>query len=637
MYQLSVPVMNTTVNSSTREEYLRQFRACEVSRVFLVPDTDVRLGVVRDFDALAENLSFFSSHGIEGAIWVGETVGHGGLTHDDTSKKEENEFLPLVNFNGERRPGTICPLDDAFGARLEGMFCQLAKAGAKLILIDDDFRISQHGKDAFCCLCDRHVEKINRLTGEALTREELKARIFQGKPNKYRDAYLKASGDSLRDLAKRIRAAVDRVDPSIGLAQCSAHSLWDSDGIDPIELTHILKGQHPPVLRLLGAPYWAVRNDKKMPAVFEIARMMASFCKDTDFELMSECDAYPRPRYHVPASLLELQDALIQADGSYTTTLKYMFDYTSTPFYEKGYVERHIRDLPVLKEMKRIFEKGEQEGVRVVVRPHQLQDTDCDLVTPSMLSPYPTAGILMGYCAIPTTYTGNAICRAAFGQNIQDIPDGDLGGGLILDAASAILLTERGIDVGLDASLDLRAAFLHTTATRMISPDGEERALLLNGACRLLAVKPKENATLMLLCSADGATHPLCYRYENADGQRFLVYLFDAMSLHKDSGLLQGYLAQAAATEGVEWISQRPLPAKCQGHPQLYLLCKRDGKKLTVGLFNCHADSILAPVVTLDKRYQKLICLNTNGKRTGNTVTLSELPAYSFAAFAVEE
>lgn len=64
MYQLSVPVMNTTVNSSTREEYLRQFRACEVSRVFLVPDTDVRLGVVRDFDALAENLSFFSSHGI---------------------------------------------------------------------------------------------------------------------------------------------------------------------------------------------------------------------------------------------------------------------------------------------------------------------------------------------------------------------------------------------------------------------------------------------------------------------------------------------------------------------------------------------------------------------------------------------
>ena len=191
--------------------------------------------------------------------------------------------------------------------------------------------------------------------------------------------------------------------------------------------------------------------------------------------------------------------------------------------------------------------------------------------------------------------------------------------------------------MGLDASLDLRAAFLHTIATRMISPDGEERALLLNGACRLLAVTPKENATLMLLCSADGATHPLCYRYENADGQRFLVYLFDAMSLHKDSGLLQGYLAQAAATAGVEWISQRPLPAKCQGHPQLYLLCKRDGKKLTVGLFNCHADSILAPVVTLDKCYQKLICLNTNGKRTGNTVTLSELPAYSFAAFAVEE
>ena len=636
MYQLSVPIMNSTVNSSTREEYLRQFKACEASRVFIVPDTDVENGTVRDFDALAQNLAFFSSHGIEGAIWVGETVGHGGLTHD-ALKKEGNRFSPLVNFQGEARPGTVCPLNEAFGECLEKMFAQLAKAGAKLILIDDDFRLSQHGKEAFCCLCDRHVEQINALSGDVLTREELKERIFHGKPNKYRDAYLKASGDSLRELAKRIRAAVDRVDPSIGLAQCSAHTLWDADGVDAIELTNIWRGEHPPVLRLLGAPYWAVRNDKKMPAVFEIARMMASFCKDTGFELMSECDAYPRPRYHVPASLLELQDALIQADGSYTTSLKYMFDYTSTPFYEKGYVERHIRDLPILKELKRIFEKGEQEGVQVVVRPHQLKDTDLDLITPSMLSPYPVAGILMGYCAIPTTYTGHAICRAAFGQNIQDIPNGDLGGGLILDAASAILLTERGIDVGLDASLDLRNSFLHTTATRMLSADGKECALLLNGACKLLAVTPKKNATLLLSCSANGKTYPLCYRYENAEGQRFLVYLFEAMSLHKDSGLLQGYLAQKAATEGVEWISKRLLPAKCAGHPQLYLLCKRDGKTLTVGLFNCHADSIFAPVVTMDRRYRKLTCLNVSGSLTGNTVALSELPAYSFAAFAVEE
>ena len=637
MYQLSVPIMNATVTAETREEYLLQCKACEVDRVFIVPDTDTSLGIVRDLESLTENLTFFRSHGIEAAIWVGETVGHGGLTHDEADEKGKIPSTPLVNFDGEIRPKTNCPLDEGFVERLENLFSQLARTGVKLILIDDDFRLSQHGKESFCCLCDLHVGQISRLCGEPMTREDLKARIFCGKPNKYRDAYLKASGDSLKALAKRLRAAVDRVDPSIGLALCSCHCIWDSDGVDPIELTKLLKGQHPPVLRLLGAPYWPIRTDKKMPAVFEIARMMASFCKDTGFELMSECDAYPRPRYHIPASLVELQDALIGADGSYTTTLKYMFDYTASPFYEKGYVAHHVRDLPLLKEIRRTFSEGEQIGVKNVIRPHLLKDTDCDLITPTMLSPYPVAGVLMGYCSIPTTYTGNAICRAAFGQNIQDIPDDDLGGGLILDAASAILLTERGIDVGLEPSPALRDSFVQTTATRILSAYEKERAMLQNGGCKLLAITPKSTARPLLFCNADGKTHLLCYLYENAEGQRFLVYLFEGMSLHKDSGLLQGYLVQQATTVGVEWISQKALPAKCTGHPQLYLLCKQNREKLTVGLFNCHADKIFAPTVTLNEPYQSATYLNTTGTLLGDRVTLSDLPAYSWAVFTVEK
>ncbi|MBQ8432770.1 MAG: hypothetical protein IJX28_07790 [Clostridia bacterium] len=632
MYQISVPVMNATVTSSTREEYLRQFLACEASRVFLVPDTDINTGEVRDLELLKENLAFFSAHGVEGAIWVGETVGHGGLTHDAPKGKAQPAFVPLVNFDGARRPGTVCPLDTSFQERLKTLFTKLAATGAKLILIDDDFRLSQHGKDSFCCLCPLHVERINQRCGEVLTREELRDRIFHGKPNPYRDAYLQESGDSLRHLARVLRSAVDAVDPSVGLALCSCHCVWDSDGTDPIELTHLLKGNHPPVLRLQGAPYWAVLGDKKLPTVFEIARMMASFCKDTGFELMSECDAYPRPRYHVPASLVELQDALIRADGSIGTSLKYMFDYTASPFYETGYVERHVRDLPLLKETGERFAAGEQVGVRIVIRPHLLKDSDCDLITPKMASPYPTAGVLMGYCTIPTTYTGRALCSAAFGQNSMDLSREDLDGGVILDAAGAILLTEKGVDVGLDPRADLRGSLISTIATRCMTPDGEERALLLNGGCRLLTATPRAAAEPLLSCVADGTDRLLCYRYENSRGQRFLVYLFEATSLHRDSGLLQGYLVQQATTRGVEWISRRPLPVKCMGHPQLYLLCKEEDDRLTVGLFNCHADSIYAPTLTLDRDYQRVECLRGEGVLDHRTLTLSELPAYSWTA-----
>ena len=85
MYQVSVPVMNTSVTAQTREEYLRHFKACEVKRVFLVAYVDVYSGSVSDFALLQENISFFEANGIEAAIWVGSTVGHGGLTHDESS------------------------------------------------------------------------------------------------------------------------------------------------------------------------------------------------------------------------------------------------------------------------------------------------------------------------------------------------------------------------------------------------------------------------------------------------------------------------------------------------------------------------------------------------------------------------
>jgi hypothetical protein len=243
----------------------------------------------------------------------------------------------------------------------------------------------------------------------------------------------------------------------------------------------------------------------------------------------------------------------------------------------------------------------------------------------------------MGFCGIPTTYTGKAICRSAFGQNIQDISDEDLDGGLVLDAASAILLTERGVDVGLAVSKDLRNSFVDITISRILRGDEKERVMLLNGACRLLIPTLHENAVPLLYRGDTAEKEVLCYRYENAEGQRFLVYLFEGMSLHNDSGLLQGYLVQQVTAQGIEWISKKTLVAKCQGHPQLYMLCKQKGEKLTVGLFNCHADSIMTPVVTLAKDYKRMTCLiNTDGTLNGNTVTLSEIPAYSWAAFSVE-
>ena len=69
----------------------------------------------------------------------------------------------------------------------------------------------------------------------------------------------------------------------------------------------------------------------------------------------------------------------MRADASSSSNLKYMFDYVSSPSYEKGYVERHIRNLPLMKATEAAFAEGKQDGVRIIIEPHLLKDSDLDI------------------------------------------------------------------------------------------------------------------------------------------------------------------------------------------------------------------------------------------------------------------
>ena len=637
MYRISLPLINRTVTPETREEYLRQFRRAEVERVFLVPSTDMVLGKIYQFESLVDNLAWFEKNGIEAAIWVGTSLGHGGLLHDVGSKREDGTITPIVNLAGKAIGDTRCPLNPIFRQNMVTVFRQLATSGAKTILIDDDFRLSQR-TDEFCCFCDLHLERIAEYYGRPVTREELREHITRGKPNAMRDAYLRAQGDSLRELAHRLRDAVDEVDPSVRLALCCCHCIWDSDGVDPIELTEILRGNNPALLRLHGAPYWAARSSKMMPAVLELSRMFAAFCRDTDFELINEGDAYPRPRYNTPASYVEIHDALMRADSSTHGNLKYMCDYISVPTYELGYLDYHCRNLPVHHATEQAFAGKEQQGVRIVIRPQPMGQADFDLTTPHIQSPYPMAGALLGHCGIPTTYRDKGICRAAFGETVNDIADDDLDGGLILDATAAILLTERGIDVGLDATAPLRRSLQTRKVSTMNDPYGNVRALMIDSTARLLITEPSEKACAVFHAETPEGIIPLSYCYENANGQRFLVFLFEGASLNYHSGLLRSYVMQAALTGGITFVSRRVLPVSCLGHPDLYIICAGDENSLTVGLFNCFADPIFAPLVMLDGEYRHFEGININGElKDGCELTLDDIPPYSFAVFTVKK
>ena len=628
MYQTWIPIHGRTLSYENRATYLKQLRAAECTHIVIVAFEMERDGA---YKALADHIAYFKENGVDAGIWIGTTIGHGAILSHELPSTEAPTYERLVNHNGIPLGGTRCPLDTRFRKDFSAYVARLAETGAKTILLDDDFRLATRSDGAFYCSCDLHMKEIRKLLGEEISREELRDRVFTGGASKYRDAWIKACGDSLRLLAKEIR---DAVDPSVRIALCSAHSLWNLDGADGLELAGILAGDQPPLLRLHGAPYWAVvSSEKDLHAVFEIARMFASFCNDNTTELLAEGDVYPRPRYNVPASYLELFDAVIRADGKHGGILKYMVDYCASAEFETGYLLNHEIDLPLLKEIGAAFPRGANLGVRVHLAPHRFRNADLDLELPNAQTPYPSAGSMLQAAGIPTLYSGVGITDAVFGDEGAYVDPADFPNGMLLDAVSAIHLLRRGFDVGLAEERALCKG--HVSA--LTAHDPHEHGTLRNGGGRFLRAPLRENAEVLVYAFDNGVEYPLLYRYENGAGQRFLVSLFSGLSLHRASGIYRSYVMADALRRGVEWLTGRPLPILLPDAPYLYAIAAETGNRRTVLLCNCSADKVFRPRITFDRPLRAARFVGCAGSAVGSAAVIgAPIPAFSFVLIDAE-
>lgn len=628
MYKLSVPLTFSSLNNETREIYARQCREAGAARIFI--GIGELFGLTdADYAAIAAHTAYFKAEGFEVGHWINAN-GHGVVLAHAPGEGDRSVFPPMIRLDGKPWAGTNCPLDEGFRAAYLSAVTRLAALGASVLMLDDDFRLSQHHPE-FCCVCDRHMARIRAYCGEEITREQVRDLCFGGKPNKYRNAWLRAEGESLYEFAREIRAAVDRVAPTLPVALCASNTIWDVDGTDAVELARILAGKNAPLLRLTGAPYTTVsRSGKTFQMALEVARSLTAITREQGVELMAEDDVYPRPRYNVPAAYSEIYDMVMRIDGHYDGVLKYMIDYVAPPIYETGYLKRHNRNKPLYEGLTRFFENATPCGVNVLFRRHLMRDADYTLAPVSYYSPFTSAGLLLEGCSIPTVYGEQGICNAAFGEHARALTEAELGCGLLLDATAAQILTECGIDVGLRG----KQISIHGTCGMLYAANGIEKSCVWNGEGQYLAADCAADAEVVLYALIDGKKHPYAYRYENAEGKRFFVLLSHMQSHRPDSGMLRGYRLQHALTEGVEWVAGKRLPAKAPGNPGLYLLAAKGEGALSVALFNCFADEILEPVIELDGNYTSAEFVNCTGRVEGDRVILdAPLPAYSYAFF----
>lgn len=635
MYKISVPVMVT--DRFDKEKTLLQLQKMEADRVFLAID-------ILSFDdkkrknllnTLNNLILFFKSAKLEVGVWL--------WAFWRTDIEMAKTYMPVITgFDGktaEEKSGCgptgiissafYCPSSPEFIADTCEFLKEIAKLSPDIIMFDDDFRFG-YLPTGFGCCCDNHLEMMGEELGEPVSRNGLTEKLFCGGKNRYRNAWLNALGNSLKIFSKSVREAVDSINPAVRIAFCACMSSWDLDGADAYTITKILAGNTKPLIRLIGAPYWGVNQafGQRLQGVIEQERMESAWCDDNNIEIMCEGDVYPRPRHRCPASYLEGFDTALRAAEATNGILKYTISYTSSPEYENGYVASHIKNKPLYKEIDRLFKNKKDCGVRIYEAIQKLRNADLpenqyigkDYIQNLFYSP---AAKMLSDNTIPTSYTAENTVGVVFGENAKYIPKAALANGLIIDIKAAQILMKKGIDVGVE-KIDCAI----TNAPLLHFKDDNEYVESNYKDNAVYNVTYKNNAKVLVSCGLKGTEYTDTVYYENDKGQKFIVFSFDAYTTLKDR--YRSYAMQNLLFKYIGKLN-KPLPAICKGNPDLYTICRKDEKELSIGLWNFFADAIEQPIIELSDSFSSAEFINCTGKLVGDKIHLSRLSAFEFS------
>ena len=626
MYKLSVPIDIRRYPEVKKEAWLAELRRAKADRVFLcvcrsIASAENKATNLRSLKVL---IPYFEGAGLEVGVWM-SSLGHG------QSGYEHLTYTRIRSVSGDSCSDSMCPLDKAFGKEFSEWLRDIALVGAKLIMLDDDYRLS-YRPGGMGCICALHMAEFAKLTGQTLSREEIVQKVFTGGPSYYRDAWLKINGDSLRSLATQLRSAVDTVSNRIRLGHCAVLSTWDVDGVDSIELAKIFAGSTRPFLRLIGAPYWAVKQNWgcRLGSIIEMERMQRKWCENEDIEIFSEGDVYPRPRFNIPAAYAEGFDTALRADGGLEGILKYMIDYNCSPRYETGYIDRHVRHMPLYREIEAHFSAKPAVGVRVFEVMHKLKDAVLPSTFPG--SSYiqetfiPSSSRFLCDNSVPMQYDTPDV-TIVFGDNARYATEETLQYGAILDAPAADILTQRGFDVG------LRNVLGKAKVDAEYYPKQDE-TVPVGGTYYNIEID--RQATLVTHLKGVDAVGG-AYEYENTKGWRFLVYPFHAYETRQHDHVFRCYCRMRQLADSIEYIRRKPMDAVCLNNPDLYVQSKKDETSISIGLWNFFADDVFAPKITLADEYEEPQFIHCTGQLCGKEIVLSDLAPFAFAAIVLKK
>ncbi len=466
---------------------------------------------------------------IELGALIQSTQGHGWSGRVPLTDEPWQRTVLLDGSQTQR----MCLLDPRFRRYVCEAVAGVVRAGAKFLLVDDDFGFKPHE-----CFCPLHTDAFNRLAGTAFTPDKLRALVQErpfGDPLVTRLS-LQNEKDA-EEFAAEIRRAIDRVDPSVRCGMCAP---WNGHGfLDAV--TRALAGGTEPFVRINNAIYGTGQCMRS--AYFHITWQTHNVKHQLHGvrDLIAEADTFPQNYYRVSAAAFHAHLAVGVLNGLcgaklWTSEFNNPVDVGSQRRYERVLAE-YTPFYDALRESVASIRWGGVKGP--VFRCHERQ------LHPSLsigcLVPPEWNSRLLGPLGFPIDYADLSAERGgvwALSREVVPFLSDDeiraaLSSAALVDGGAARLLTARGFEQDLGVRADAGDDDFHFTEERnpatgirqgmMWEPSMTRLAPVANGV-RILTEFTRAERHM-------GARHvvaPAMTLFENARGGRVAVTGWDA-------------------------------------------------------------------------------------------------------------
>jgi hypothetical protein len=411
--------------------------------------TNLYADMGREIGAVAQRVA---ADGIEVGWWCSPSI------------RYVSNFSPIEDaFGHKSADNKKCPLDPAFQADWAAKVkAVVAAARPRMINIEDDYTLAWgRGLNNGGCFCGRHLELFAKIFGRYLSAAEI-ADAFADRTDDnlpIRRAFADTVRESLCLLAKKVRAAVDEVDPTVRICVCEPGANADKDGASVEAIARAFAGSNTrAAIRPSGAIYGAQTTPADVPGAlahtfYTIERL------PKDIELFYEADPYPHNRFFASASQMgSFMSGAVVAGAE--NLLLYCLQYLDDPFEDKGYANEFgslKKRLEAVRDFN-VSRRATLNGVRVVWTSDALALTrglgggrDAQLAD---------GAFLLAKFGVPYTMRSNAKGPVLLmGNIVSSLSDAEiskmLSGAAIVDAPAADELVKRGFgrEIGVDVEI----------------------------------------------------------------------------------------------------------------------------------------------------------------------------------------